>query len=150
MSRITTVRDALAAMITTELPTYRQIGNPYAIERNAEFGLVKAWGIAFGPGDNTRRITSCKFSVLRSFTVLLINQIVSTEHDVTGRATAEKAIFEDQFKLIKSLETDTSLQGAANKADFIGDGGLEFLDSDRGKYFLLETEIAIEYFESTT
>jgi hypothetical protein len=146
-TKVTSVYDALVTLIGTTLSTYTKIINPYIPEDNSELFLVKGYGVGFGNGENTERQLSCKLSVLRTFKVILVNQVVLTDHDELGHASLEKTILEDSIKILSALETNTTLNGNAIKSIYRTDSGIEFLEGDRSKYLLLEIDIECEYFE---
>jgi hypothetical protein len=150
MSKITDIYNAWVALITAELPSYRRLPNPYAADANANVILNKGFGIAVGGGTNTERNLGCKLSISRDFGIILTKQIAKTDHDTSGRADQEKALFEDQYALIKAVEQDPDLGGTAAKAYYVSDGGLEILDLETGRYFVLATQFNVEYFETLT
>lgn len=147
-TKVSSVYDALVTLIGTTLSSYTKIMNPYIPEDNAEIFMVKGYGVGFGAATNTERLLACKLSVLRNFKVVLINQVVVTDHDELGHAALEKSILEDSIKILSALETDTTLNGNAVKSKYVTDSGIEFLEGDRTKYLLLEIDVEIEYFEN--
>lgn len=150
MSKVSDIYNALNTLVSTTLTSYKKLPNPYVASENANVILNKGYGIAIGAGTNTERLLGCKLSIARDFGVVLTKQIAKTDHDVAGRATQEKAIFEDQYLIIKALEENPSLSGTAAKAYFVGDGGLEVLDLETGRYFVLATQFNVEYLETLT
>lgn len=150
MSKITDIYDAWVTLVTAELPDYRRLPNPYEASANANVILNKGYGIVAGAGSNTERKLGCKLSIARDFGIILTKQIAKTDHDTSGRANQEKALFEDQYTLIKALEMDPELSGTAAKAFFVGDGGLEILELETGRYFVLASQFNVEYFETLT
>jgi len=147
MTQVSTVYDALETLIEGELSGYGKLPNPYDPENNSGLLLDKGYGIAFGPGVNTERYVNCKITIERVFSIPLVNVVVATENDTDRHATLEKTIQEDAFKIIKALENDSRLGGAAVKARYSDDSGVLFLEGDREKYLLQQLEVAVEYFE---
>ena len=150
MTKISQIYAALETVIETELPTYRKIPNPYDSSANANVILRQGYGIVAGAGSNTNRVLGCEMSIARDFGVILTKQIAKTEHDADGRTNQEKALFEDQYLLVKSLEKNPSLTGTAAKVGFVGDNGIEVLDLETGRYFVLVSQFNVEYFENLT
>jgi hypothetical protein len=150
MSKITSIFDQLKTVISTELPTYKQIPNPYELEAASNVMLAKGYGLAFGAGSNTERQLSCQLSIEREFGVLLTRQMSYTEHDAANRNSLEKTIFEDQYKLIKAIEKNSSLAQLVAKVAYASDSGIEFLGLESGRYLTLFSAFTCEYFENLT
>lgn len=150
MSKVSQIYDALATLVATALPTYKKLPNPYDSSANANVILNKGYGIAIGQGSNSERFQDCQLSISRDFGIVLTKQLAKTDHDVSGRASQEKALFEDQFLVIKALETNPQLSGLVAKTFYVGDGGLEILDLETGRYMVLASQINVEYFENLT
>jgi len=148
-TKISSIYDNLVTLIQTAIGSdYIKLPNPYLLDENAEVLLRKAFAIGFGDGTNTEKFAGCKMSVERAFPVLVINQIAATDHDTAARATAEKALMEDVFKIIKALDLDNQLSGQAADAVFSSDGGITPMEGKRGKYFMVESQILVEYIEN--
>jgi hypothetical protein len=148
LTQISDIQDAIVALIAAELPSYFGIPNPYEVDANANLFLQKGYGVGFGPAVNSNRKICGKVSIERSFTIILTNQLTAAITDFAGVSAVSKQLFEDQFKLIKAIENDVNLSGAAAKALYTGDGGLEFVIAGEAKYFLIESQWDVEYFES--
>jgi hypothetical protein len=148
MSKVSTIYDALVSYVETTLTAYKRMPNPYISAENAGLILAKGFGIGIGPGINTNRLLGCKMSMQRDFSIILVNQVTTTDHNVDARETLEKSIFEDQFSLIQGLEGNTTLGVEAIKCLFVSDNGLNYLESDRNKFFLLESNFTTEYLET--
>ena len=150
MSKVTTVYNALQALIEANLTSYSKIPNPYVVDDNVALLLTKGYGIGYGAGENTERQVGCFLSINRLFTVVLVNQVTVTENNLTGISSLEKALMEDAVTLLDALEQDADLQGNSIKAVYRSDSGIGFIDSELGKYLLLEIEVGIEYLENLT
>lgn len=148
MSKVSTIYDALQTLVESNLTTYTKIPDPYKLEDNTELFLVKGFGIGMGNGENTERLVCGYISIRRSFTIALVNKVTTTENNLSSIATSEKNIMEDCYTLIKALEADTDLQGNCVKSTYLSDSGIEFIDSDLGKYLLLQMEVDIEYLDA--
>lgn len=147
---ISTIYDALVSLLSSKLTGYIQLPNPYAPEENNELYLNKGFGVAFADGENTQRFVGCKLSVARTFNIILVNRIVTTDHNTTVRGSLEKSIMEDEFTIINELEKNPTLQGSAFKSLFVSDNGIEYLEGERMKYLFLVFNINIEYLENFT
>jgi len=150
MSKISTIYDNLVVAVNGSLTDYDQITNPYAPDENCELFLDKGFGIAFGPGANSERQLGCKISIKRTFDVMLINLCGTTENNLDDIENFQKTMHEDQFLIIKALENDSDLSTSAAQIKFVDDNGLEFLETDRNKFFLLQSTFMVEYFENLT
>jgi hypothetical protein len=147
MTKITEIREEIETIIKAALPGYRQIPNPYEIEKTSNVILKKGFGIAFGPGTNSERLLSCQLSVDREMAVILTRQVSSTEHDTDRREAIEKELFEEHFLIVRAIERDPSLNNKAARARYTSDNGLEFLSLENSRYFVLQSNFAFEYFE---
>jgi len=150
MTKITNIREELESIIAASIAGYKQIPNPYEIEKTSNVILKKGFAIAFGPGTNTERLLSCQLSIDREIAIVLTRQVSSTEHDTNRRESIEKDILEDQFLIIRAIERDPSLNNKAARARYVGDNGLEFLSLENSRYFVLQSNFAFEYFEDLT
>lgn len=150
MTKITNIREELESIIAASVAGYKQIPNPYEIEKTSNVILKKGFAIAFGPGTNTERLLSCQLSIDREIAIVLTRQVSSTEHDTNRRESIEKDILEDQFLIIRAIERDPSLNNKAARARYVGDNGLEFLSLENSRYFVLQSNFAFEYFEDLT
>ena len=148
MSKISDIYEAIVSKIETALPTYNRIPNPYDIADNPDILLDAAYGIAVGAGINTQRFVGCATTWEREFTIGMINQKVNLENDTIGKASIEKNLLEDHKTLLLAIEKDPSLGGICIKCYLVSDGGIQYLDGDRGKFLALEVSLVVEYLES--
>lgn len=149
MSKISTVYDAIVTLIEGSLTGYEKLPNAYDNTDNNELYLTKGYGVAFSAAQNTERFTGCrKASTRREFSVFLTRLIDVTAHDTTGHATLEKSLMEDLFLLVKAIEVDPDLGGAAANAKYEADGGIEILEGDRSKYLFIEAAFSAEYIDN--
>ena len=150
MSGVSDVFDAYVSVISTALPVYSRIPNPYLPEENTELLLRKAFGVAFGPSLNSERFVSCnRETELRTFDIILINQVLTTDDNTSARETQEKSLMEDLFLIKKAVVKDGDLQGAeAVKSKFLSDDGITFLEAERHKYYFLQAQFESEYFDT--
>lgn len=146
-TKITDVYDQIASVISTALSAYTRLPNPYILDENSELFMSKGFAVGVGPGQNTERHVGCFTSIRRSFQFALMNKVVTTETNLTSLAAQEKALMEDQFLVIKALEKDPNLNASASSCKYASDSGIEFIEGERGKYFLVTTELTVEYFE---
>lgn len=152
MSIISTAYDALVSRVELILDTanqgYNKIPNPYNLEDNAEIKLRKGYGVAFLSGQNTNRNVNCKFSVERTMEVVLTRLYTEQDENATNRASLEKLIFEDQYKLINDFEQDITINGQTMYTKWVSDGGIEFLAGVSGRFYILRTQFSLEYLET--
>ena len=151
MSTVSDIHDSIIAVISTELPTYARLPNPYAIDENTALILKKCYGLAIGAGVNTQRYVGCIATWERSFTINLITQVVNTENDAAGRASVELTIDDARQTLFKAFESkDTTLSATVVRATVTDDSGIQYIDGQNAKFLAIEMTLAVEYHESTT
>lgn len=149
MSKVSDVYDALVTRVSAVLPTHKRLSDPNFPEANPEKDLVKGWGIAFGPGENTAGTLTNIMSVRRQFVIIVSRKVQKRDTDAVGRATVEKQLFEDQKLIIADVEGEPTLgnSDAVCVANYTSDGGIEFVHADKDNFLKLETVIEIEYRE---
>lgn len=147
-TKITAIYDRLIVDIEAAISGYTRIPNPYEADQNPELFLRKGYGLGIGPAENTRRMVCAYFSMKRIFTIVLINQILTTDMNSTARGNCERDMMEDHYSLIKYLEGDNNLGGNAVKTIFTDDSGIQFVEGEIGKYVMCEINIEVEYLES--
>lgn len=150
MSKISTIHDAIVTKISTNLPTYAQIANPYVVEENPLTILQKGFGVAVGAGIRTDRLISCLTSWERVFTVILINSVKTTDNNTTIRQTLTKNLLEDHYTLFTEFEKDSGLSGVAIDGIIASDTGIQFIEIDSKPHFLIEIDLTVEYVEDLT
>ncbi len=131
-TNITTIYNALGSLVAGVLTTYKRIPNPYFAAANNSLYLSKGYGIAIGVGQHEDISIGRQRGFSRTFTLILVNQVTTTDHDLTGRENLEKGIVEDFIAVHKAVE-GTTLGGAIDN-DYIDDSGVNFLASDDGKF----------------
>lgn len=150
MSKISQIHAALIARLEAVLPNYKRLPNPYDIEDNNELYLSKGFGVAVGPGVRTDRLVSCQKSFERTFSILMTNQITTTDHNITANETIQKNILEDHFLVFSDLEKETSLSALTIKSEVDSDDGLEFVNTEAARYYLIQINVICEYLEDLT
>lgn len=151
MSKISTIYDALIARLVAVLPSdYHRLTNPYDIEDNNELYLTKGYGVAVGPGSRTDRLVSCQKSFERSFSIALTRQITTTDHNISDNEDIQKALLEDHFTVFSDLEKETTLSAICIKSEVDGDEGIEFVNLDVSRYYLMQIIVNTEYLEDLT
>jgi len=149
MTDISNIFDAYEDVIAAVLPSYYKIPNGYDIAANSQLFFKSGFAISIGPATNTNRQLSCQISIEREITVTLVLQLTAALTDFSGFNTVVKNLFEDQYKIIKAIEKDQTLNdGGGNNSIFTSDGGLEFVDAAQAKYFQVRTIFQTEYFEN--
>ena len=150
MSKISTIHDLIVSKITSNLTAYTQLPNPYILEENTNLFLKKGFGIALGPGNRTDRVIGCQTSWQRTFNVILINIVTTTDHNTTARETIGKDLIEDHFILLKQFDKDADLSGNAIDGVVVADNGIELVEIDGVPHYVIEMEIIVEYLEDLT
>ncbi len=147
-SKVTTIYDNLGTLVAAQLSTYTRIPNPYLVTHNNQLLLTKGYGIAIGPGQYVPLYTGCKTGRSRQFELILINQMAPTDHDITGRENAEKALVEDFLAVELAIESDNTLSGQCIKVDYQDDSGIEFLANDKLRFVKLNATFLVTYQEN--
>lgn len=154
MSNITTAFDIIKAKMITLFPEasgYIQLTNPYDIDENTVAALEQGWGVAFGEGTNLNLSVSCNLSVRRTINITLTRRRFALELHTENKEAAEKSILEDQYILIKAIETepalDSSISGIAGMT-FSSDNGIESVLAEGDSYIKLTSVFDLKYFEN--
>lgn len=149
MAVVSEIFDQLKATIDDCLPSaYKELENPFIPEDNASTLWDHAFGVAFGPGINLELFSGClKMSCQRDFEISLVNKINTTRTNIDKKDDQQKEIIEDMMKIKACLEKDPDLDSICSKIVYTADGGVEFIDSQRGKFFLVTAVIECTFFD---
>lgn len=146
-SQILTVYDGIVDLIEATLSTYKRLANPYSVDSNTYIRMEEAFGLAISGGTNTERFVGCLVTWERTFIIVLVRKITTTQNNIGSREVLEKQILDDAEKLFKAFELNSTLSGTAIKAIVSGDGGVAFVDADLQKFFQLELTLDVEYLQ---
>lgn len=149
-TNISTIHDAIVTKIQTFLTDYLQLPNPYIIEENPSTYLKKGFGVAVGPGERTNRVIGCQVSWQRTFNVILVNYVTTTDSNTTVRETLSKGLLEDHFTVLSEFEKAASLSGVAIDAIVQSDTGITYTKIDGAPYYVMEIDLTCEYLEDLT
>lgn len=149
MSKISDVYDAYVSLCRTELASYTRIPNGLDIVGSG--GIHRCKGFAVTPLDsiNTERFVDCKMSVIRNFSISLVNQMTATVNDAAGTDSVYKDLMESAFLLQSAVEKSTVLNDSSNGlgvSKFVDDTGVFFLSGEREKYVQLDINFETEFF----
>ena len=154
MSNISTAKADIIAVISGVLPTHYQLINPYQPELNDDLTFEKAWGLAYAEGENTELQLACRMSVRRSLNLVLTRkmfsgQLMRSVDAVAVRSDAEDALFEDQYAVLKELETNPTITDSQVITSLVwnNDTGLQFVRTERTDLLILTTTLVLNYFE---
>lgn len=150
MSKISSIHDAMVAAISGVLPSHSRLANPYDPSDNNELYLTQGYGVGIGPGVRTDRTISCVQSWERSFFVILTRQVTTTDHNIGDHDVIVKNLLEDHFLIFSELEKETTLSGLCIKSQVESDSGIEFVETDRSRYYLTQLDLITEYIEDLT
>lgn len=154
MRAVTIAYDSLISTIEAALPNHVELINPYIPENNDDLTYEAAFGVAFGDGENTQRQT-CTLTMRRLFTITLTRKIFKADlarnsYSVEERRSAEKQLFEDLGTLVRSVESNVTLNSTGDDAigwcKYLTDSGLETIGQSADK-IMLRAIFEIEYFE---
>lgn len=151
MSKVSTTYEAFVTRVETILSTHIELPNPYQIEQNDELALNQGWGVVWGPGQNSQRNLSCNLSVNRDIILVLTRQFITNELSHDHQESVEKLLMEDQYLMIKDIETDPKM-GSTDvlKSDYLSDSGIQIIsfdDPQKNNFLLLETTFQVEYLQ---
>lgn len=153
MSQISTAYDALITRIETVLDAatnnYTRLPNCYNIEDNTDLKLRKGYGVAILAATNSNR-ELCKASIERTMEIILTRHYTGAEENAADKASVEKLLLEDQLLIIKDLETSSSLNDTVMFSRWVSDNGIEFVAGETSRFFMLRTQISMEYLENLT
>ncbi len=148
MTKLNDIYDELHSITQVVLPEYTELPNPYIPDDNPDIYMKKGYGITMGAASNSNRVVSKKASILRDFDFVFVRQINSTETNTGLIKSNAKAIMEDSFKVLEEIENNTSLGQVCVKAEFVSDSGLDFIEADKQRFFILTMVVSVEYFET--
>ena len=142
--------DALTTIITTALPTHKELNNPYFPENDAEIQYDAAFGLAYAGGLNVNgNPRSGNEQRQRDFIITLTKRKFATSRDKTSRITAEKDLMEDWTTMVDAIAEAPRLgtPSPVQQAFYVSDDGVEFLrlDRNRSNILLIRTVIQVEY-----
>lgn len=155
MSVISDITDGMLVRLEAIYPSHFRLQNPYDASDNPDQLRDIGFGIAQGPATNTQRLLSCQLSVRRDLNIILTRGFFSTEIDRDTMFQTEQQLLEDQFLLLKDVEGDPKLGLSATLpsfigAQYVGDGGVEFVQTETNHFLFLSTTIQVEYLENLT
>jgi len=145
-TKIEEIYNELTTVIEAALPNYRRFPNPYVIEANTFLHMSAGFGIAIGPGTDTERYVGCLITQQRSFSIVLVRQMLATQNDLDTRELIEKQILDDHDALRKAIYSNSTLSGKVIETTLTDDGGVNFIDG-RLKFLSMEMNIVTEYQE---
>lgn len=148
MSRISDIHDQMISTIESTLTGYMRLPNPYEPSENTSLYLRRGFAVGFGSATNTERMICEKVTIGRTMTVVLINEILTTETNSASRGSFEKLLMEDVFTLIKTFENDVDLSGTTTRIKYSNDSGIQYVESESERYILVEINFSLEYFEN--
>jgi hypothetical protein len=137
MTTISSVVDALETIVSSALPDWSRLPNPYQTEANNKLVMAKAFGIAVGDGQ-PQRLELNNYGNVRQFAVILVNQVFATEHDIEGRVAVDKELLEAYSTLRRAVELSQTLglNGVINTT-YQSDTGLGFMSGADGLQFMV-------------
>jgi len=150
MGKVSTVYDALTAVISGQLTSHTQLPNPYEVDKNTYLHLNKGFGVAVGPGADTERYVGCLITWQQAYSVILVRRIITTQNNLTVRQSIEKDVLEDWDLVRKACYNNNTLGGEVIKTTVTDHGGINFIDADTLKFLALEMQVVVEYQEDPT
>lgn len=126
--------------------TYFKLPNPYSLTSNSHLQLRNAYGVAVGPGRDTERYIGCLVTWERTFSIILVQQVIATQNDLTLKEAIDKTLLDDHDKLRKAFYLNSTLDQLAIKSTVLSDGGVDFADGAQ-KFLFLQMDLFVEYQE---
>lgn len=149
MSRITNVYNALVTQLSTTLSGKIRLHNPYNLEENAAIVAKDSWGLRVESATKQDQ-EFCNLSLERSFTVVLMRQMVSLASKEDGFDAVTVGMLEDQQSVAALLSSPNEL-GQESIIDFINItdiSGIQEMTSGEKKYLFSEVAFTITISES--
>lgn len=144
-TKIEDLYDIIETIIISQTSGYKRLPNPYLIEGNSELLLQKGFGIRIDAGRDTNRVVGCLMYWERLFTIILTQQITTTENNFGARVLLEKDLLVDHDNLVKAFYANVNLTGKGYKAGIADDTGIQPIVTQKGKYFSMEMSLFVEY-----
>jgi len=149
MTQITDVYNALVTQLGTTLSGKIRLHNPYNLEENAAIVAKDSWGLRV-ENATKQDLEFCDLSLERSFTVVLMRQLVSLASKEDGFDAITLGMLEDQQSVAALLSSPNEL-GQESKIDFINItdiSGIQEMTSGEKKYLFSEVAFTITISES--
>jgi hypothetical protein len=150
-SKVTTAYDNFVARVDAVLTSgngWIKLPHAYNIEKNPEIYLKQGYAIGIGQGANTKRVQSNTISISREFILTIVRTSDTLDLEVTGRQTVEKQLFEDLKLVIADIEGNSTLNSGQILCGYVGDAGIEYVDTENSEFNLIKANFLIEYFET--
>lgn len=149
MSKITTVYDDFITLIESSLPEHKRLSDPYLLVKNTDAAKRKGYGLKYGAGElQPANSMSCDILLRRDFIVVLSRLVYGRESEPSRKAETEKALMEDLFTLVSSIESDPTMGSTAVLASgYINDNGIEFLSIDSDNVMMIQAIFNVRYRE---
>jgi hypothetical protein len=149
-SIISDIYDELRTITTATLSGYVELPDAYELESNPSIILGKSWAIGFEDESNDNRYICGILSLTRTFQIVVINRITTTQHNTSARRLIEKALIDDAYLIIKALLANPTLNSKASSLDYTGQTGLSYLTDANGSETFVSTALTfgIQYQET--
>jgi hypothetical protein len=148
MSIVTDIYNQIVTIVSAEIPTAKRIPNPYSVLSNPATYLRYGYGVVIGPGTNTERYVGCVASWERDYTIVIVKQVFTTEHDTQGRVDNELSLDEERSLIYKAIEKNPSLNQTCVKGVVVSDSGIEYEEAESSKFVAIALSISVEYHEN--
>lgn len=139
------IKEAIIDIVEASLPLYTKIPDPYNIDTNSFLNLYKGYGVAVGPGFNTERYVGCLVTWARTYNIIIVQQITTTQNEIDIRESIDSEFLDDNDLLWKAFYLNSGLDGLAIKSTVLADGGIIPLDIGGLKFLSMELTLEVEY-----
>lgn len=147
MTVVSNVYDAIRTAVQTLFPNKRELSDAIVIDNNDDLTLNDAYGIHFAFGNNTFRLVGCRYSLQRSVSIILTRMIRGTHKDIAKIIEIEKYLLEDQRTLVADFSENQNIGAVTIKRNYVSDGGIERIFTDKKNYIMIETTFEVEYLD---
>jgi hypothetical protein len=148
MPSIVDIYEALETLVEDCLPSdYKLLENAVLPEDNANNIYTKAYGIGIGGGSNPELIVKPNSGCENDFNIALVHKVTTTKGRVSRRNEQQKSIMEDLLSIKQCLENDPQLSGICAKAAMLDWSPVNFIDVERGKFYIVEGVVSTLFFE---
>ena len=144
MTKIESAYNSIIEACNDLYPMKSRLHNPYTLEENPDVIKKDSWGIRTN-GANREEQDLCNLSLNRSFTFILIRQLVSLAGKEDGFDSITVKLLNDQQSFLERFYKSDNL-GNLDNIDLveIGDvSGIQSLVTDEKKYLFCEITFSI-------
>ncbi len=134
--------DKLRTAISGEYSDKIILANQSELEANADYQLRDGYSINVGPAINNDELTRIPYAIRRSISIVLTKGVCDSDLQSASRLAQEETLL-DEIENLVSVITSTAL--SIQQVKFLGDSGVEMLQSDKIKFISSIMEFEFTY-----